>query len=355
MNLKKKLFSIVIFLFFTNNVLANTYWSNVKDGPYSAENAITEKLSGRMLDPIEGIWFDDGLGTTVIFKDKNIYKLYIIDIGYDDDKVFNRTWEATFVKRDAFSYNFFTRVWYQQLDGSYKTKTQAGKTSNIFTSSNEIFMDYNNLSDHGIQMDHSMTRVWPTNLADYNSQFVKKDEQKKEEPKQEASNQEKPKKKYDPYITKTNYKNYWWVVIILALGAFFLYTKTVPKPKKVKRIVKNKPTGFKKDLINYWQGKVSYGFSYWVCLTIIGTIISLPVLYFFTDQFIDSASEIVLLMLILYALFVIVSQIYLIVGTWRSAEFYKAQKRKLKQSLIWGYLGQISIVLSIIRKVAEFI
>ena len=153
---------------------------------------------------------------------------------------------------------------------------------------------------------------------------------------------------------KTNYKNYWWVVIILALGAFFLYTKTVPKPKKVKMIVKSKPIGLKKDLINYWQGKVSYGYSYWFCLTIIGTIISLPALYFFTDQFIDSASRIVLLILILYALFIIVSQIYLIVGTWRSAEFYKIQKKKLKQSLIWGYLGQITIVLSIIRKFAEF-
>ena len=150
------------------------------------------------------------------------------------------------------------------------------------------------------------------------------------------------------------YKNYWWVLIILALGAFFLYTKTVPKPKKTKRTTKSKPTGFKKDLINYWQGKVSYGFSYWVCLTIVGTLIALPSLYFFTDQFFDNASGIVLLILILYALFVIVSQIYLIVGTWRSAEFYKAQKRKLKQSLIWGYLGQISIVLSVIRKFAEF-
>jgi hypothetical protein len=51
----------------------------------------------------------------------------------------------------------------------------------------------------------------------------------------------------------------------------------------------------------------------------------------------------------------LISQVYLIVGTWRSAEIYKAQKRKLKQSLIWGYLGQISIVLSIIRKAAEFL
>ena len=190
-----------------------------------------------------------------------------------------------------------------------------------------------------------------------NFELVSKPKPKKYEADKDPSqltSTDETKSSNETVSSNTNYKNYWWVVIILALGAFFLYTKTVPKPKKVKRIVKSKPTGFKKDLINYWQGKVSYGFSYWVCLTIIGTIISLPALYFFTDQFIHSASELVLLFIMIYALFIIVSQIYLIVGTWRSAEFYKAQKRKLKQSLIWGYLGQISIVLSIIRKFAEF-
>ena len=145
-------------------------------------------------------------------------------------------------------------------------------------------------------------------------------------------------------------------MIILALeNSFYSLYKNSSKPKKQKEQPKVSLLVLKKDLINYWQGKVSYGFSYWVCLTIIGTLIALPSLYFFTDQYIDSASGIALLILILYALFVIVSQIYLIVGTWRSAEFYKAQKRKLKQSLIWGYLGQISIVLSIIRKISEFI
>ena len=168
------------------------------------------------------------------------------------------------------------------------------------------------------------------------------------------SNSASEKSKSDPNKTPLEYKNYWWVLIILALGAFFLYTKTVPKPKKTKRKTKSKPTGFKKDLIRYWQGKVSYGFSYWVCLTIIGTIIALPAFYFFSDQFIDSASGIVILILMIYAVFILISQIFLIVGTWRSAELYKAQKRKLKQSLIWGYLGQISIVLSVIRKFAEF-
>ena len=55
---------------------------------------------------------------------------------------------------------------------------------------------------------------------------------KKEKPKKEVTNQEELKKKYDRYALKKNYKNYWWVLIILGFGAFFLYIKTVLKPKK---------------------------------------------------------------------------------------------------------------------------
>ena len=96
---EEKLFSLLILIIFTSNAFASNFWSNVKDGPYNVESAIKKYLSGRALDPIEGICLDDGLGTTVIFKDQNIYKLYIIDINYEDDKIFNRTWEASFLKR----------------------------------------------------------------------------------------------------------------------------------------------------------------------------------------------------------------------------------------------------------------
>ena len=42
----------------------------------------------------------------------------------------------------------------------------------------------------------------------------------------------------------------------------------------------------KKELTLYWEGKVSYGFSYWVWLTLIGTIISLPA--FLPDAYWDA-------------------------------------------------------------------
>ena len=84
-------------------------------------------------------------------------------------------------------------------------------------------------------------------------------------------------------------------------------------------------------------------------LTIIGTIISVPAFFVFEDKFIDSASSQLIIISLLYFVALIVGKIYLVVGTWRSAEFYKKQKTKKKESLIWGYLGQVFIVLSIVR------
>jgi len=65
-----------------------------------------------------------------------------------------------------------------------------------------------------------------------NQEELKKEVTNQEELKKEATNQEELKKKYDRYALKKNYKNYWWVLIILGFGAFFLYIKTVLKPKK---------------------------------------------------------------------------------------------------------------------------
>jgi hypothetical protein len=105
----------------------------------------------------------------------------------------------------------------------------------------------------------------------------------------------------------------------------------------------------KKELTLYWEGKVSYGFSYWVWLTLIGGIISIPA--FLPDAYYDAY----LIPMFLYLAFLFVVKIFLIVGTWRSAEKYKMQKQKKKLSAFWAYAGQASIILSIISTAAELI
>ena len=106
-----KIFFFIIF--FTTNVLATEFWSNKVDGPTSNEAAI-KMLEGKKLDPIEGLWFTDGLGTLLIFKDQNRFKMYIVE----GPTEFNGTWEATILKRGN-SYDFIGKVWYTQTDGSY--------------------------------------------------------------------------------------------------------------------------------------------------------------------------------------------------------------------------------------------
>ena len=328
--MKKKLFNFTIFIFFLLISTANS------------ENEFNLTCKGKLivkneLGTKEEFYYEDI--KVHVTKNRNIYKTETISTNnwhlrppsYWGGKVIpGQELEAT---KDVIKLK--TNEYEQNDLRSYGFKAQISLISGMYSGSSKIDdlkYDYTSYYKINAQCDGYQ------NLYT----FINKSETSSEKSKS-GSNE-----------IALDYKNYWWVLIILALGAFFLYTKTVPKPKKVKKITRSKPTGFKKDLMHFWQGKVSYGFSYWVCLTIIGTIISLPSLYFFSDQVIESATGILLLILILYFLFVIVSQIYLIVGTWRSAEFYKAQKRKLKQSLIWGYLGQITIVLSIIRKFAEF-
>ena len=72
----KKISALIIFVNFitiTTAAFSETYWSNVKDGPYNVEQA-KKKFEGRRLDFIEGIWFSDGLGSLVVFKKNDNHK-----------------------------------------------------------------------------------------------------------------------------------------------------------------------------------------------------------------------------------------------------------------------------------------
>lgn len=157
-------FFLIFIIFFNFNIVnAEQFWSNIVDGPTSNEEAI-KLLDGKKLDPIEGLWFSDGLGTLLIFKDKDIFKMYIVEGPTD----FNGTWEATILKRSG-SYDFIGKVWYLQTDGSYEYGTQSGK---IEIYGNYFLQKYDSLSDEGVDMDHKVTRVWPTDIYTYNNSII---------------------------------------------------------------------------------------------------------------------------------------------------------------------------------------
>jgi len=337
----KKIFVLIIFIniiAISTTAFSATYWSNVQDGPYSVEQA-KKKFEGRRIDPVEGIWFSSNLGTVTIFKKGDHFRMYIIEID-GEDTMYNRTWEATFIKR-GINYDFFTRIWYRNPDGTPNYyKTQSGRTT-LYSHSNNFYMTYDTLSDFGKNMDSQNVRVWPKDISAYNSQFAPK--------------KEKVKKKVERSKPKTQYKDYWWVVVLLGLLAFFLYVTTVKKSKiKIKSRTQKKDSEIKKILKPYWQGKVSYGYSFWIYLTLLNGVVSIPAIYLgygLTDSDWNNISDIGLLVTYLYFIFLFAAKIYFIVGTWRSAENYKILKKRKKQGAAWAYIGQFYIILSIIRGV----
>ena len=265
--------------------------------------------------------------------------MYIIE-GYVRSFIDHQgSWEATFftdVDRKG-TYGFYSRVWYTTQSNSYLYETEGG-WANINQTGNYLSIEYLEVSKSDVDMDHGIAKIWSVNSISSNKNI---EEKTKPQPQKI-----KPK-------TKKTYYDFWWVVVLIAGLLFYLYTATVKKPKKIKTKKKTQPkSGIKESLLVFWRGDVSYGISYWVYMNVIGTAISITA-FILTDDQIDNFSDSATLVFILYVIILFVSKFYLIVGTWRSAEKYKALKEKQKESKIWGYLGQVTIVLSVIRGFVE--
>ena len=158
--MKKIVLKFTLIFLISSISYAEQFWSNKLDGPKSNEAAIN-MLEGKKLDLIEGLWFTDGLGTILIFKDQENFKMYIVE----GPTNFNGTLEATIFKRGN-TYDFIGKVWYQQMDGSYKFGTQGGR---LELSGNYFIQKYDSLSEQGVDMDGKYTRVWPKDIYTHNN------------------------------------------------------------------------------------------------------------------------------------------------------------------------------------------
>lgn len=151
--------NFIIFLILINFLsLGSTnsaeFWSNKVDGPKNQSEAI-KLFEGKKLDMIEGLWFDQGIGTVVIYEDSGSFKMYIVD----GPTEFNGTWEATILKRNN-QYDFLSRVWYSQTGGKYTYGTQSGR---LEVADNYFYTRWDSLSNEGVNMDSKFIRVWPKN------------------------------------------------------------------------------------------------------------------------------------------------------------------------------------------------
>ena len=108
----------------------------------------------------------------------------------------------------------------------------------------------------------------------------------------------------------------------------------------------------KKEIKKFWEGKVSLGRSFWLWYVVGGTVITLPGLLI-PDSALESDSAVIIF--ILYIVFMLVAIIFLMIGSYKSAQEYKKIKKKKKQGSGWGTAAQVYIILSAIRGFVEMI
>lgn len=156
------------------------------------------------------------------------------------------------------------------------------------------------------------------------------------------SNQSKKIKKQK---NLNDFKQYWWVIVLVAVGAFFVYMHTTKGLNKTKRITKktDKNSG---PIRKFFNGDVDLTTSFWGIYFGVGLVLGL--LFFSIEKNETLAGLFSLFILLPYTIFAMI-------GTWRSASKYKIEKQKKKEGTGWGTAAQVYIVLSVFRGVVEII
>ena len=106
----------------------------------------------------------------------------------------------------------------------------------------------------------------------------------------------------------------------------------------------------KSEIKKFWLGKISLGKSFWVWYFVGGTILTLPA-WLVSDTSLQSTSS--LFIFLLYCFIALVAVIFLMIGTFKSAQEYRKIKNKKEKSWAWGIAAQAYIILSGIRIFVE--
>jgi hypothetical protein len=343
---------LILFLFILavpQQAFSQSYWSNIKDGPTTIESA-KQKLYGRKLDLIEGIWYGE-LGSILVFKEGTQYKVYLIQVKDTRFSQFNGTWEATATKNILETqYFFYSRIWYWNKNFEItKYRTQKGYVF-VINKFNSLQIKYDELSEGGNNMDLTFQRTWPQDIEKYNLNFTSQNNniKKNEEP--------------SSVIKNSDYKSYWWVLVLLAAVVFYVYSQTTSNKKekianksdnqeKIKKIKKdskvkqeNDVNMFTKFIKDFYQGNVSLPMSYWVVYG-LGSIFNL-IIYMLVEKTAFG---------VLFSIYMISFYIFSTIGTWRSAVNYKLDNQKRDLSGAWGTITQVIIVLGVLRTIVEII
>jgi len=156
-------------------VLVMLFWSNVGFA-LTQDSAISQYLSDRKLEKIEGVWvFQPGGRIIVIYKSNNSYYNKVIfsrDLSSGSTNTFN------FQKGSSTYFYGDSSCTYGPPENTYKFRTTCAEQYYI-TSINTIQWTSQYPPEAKLQVSSqtvSLVRIWPTDFASYNAKFkTKKD------------------------------------------------------------------------------------------------------------------------------------------------------------------------------------
>ena len=210
------------------------YWSNTKSGPDSFEKAIN-LLKNIDKRSIEGIWrYPEGFSTLII-KEKDLFREYVIAARASIYEQFIGTLEATYIKTGYNKYKFYQRVFYP--GGPHVEHTMAGTVE--LKSGYSLHKDYFEVSKTGLNMDTLMTKVYPGKSVPVD---VIKKEYTHEEAKEKYTNIKYQKK-------KNKEDNTYLLIILIVFGVLIIiFYKASQASKQTSKTKTQSPLNPKKEI-----------------------------------------------------------------------------------------------------------
>jgi hypothetical protein len=145
-------------------------------------------------------------------------------------------------------------------------------------------------------------------------------------------------KKYESSGKTNSLKSYWWVVIILIGAIIFVYTQTKGDLQKNIKVPssRNQKTNFSNNyFIKFFYGKESLVVSFWI-MFVGGSSVIISIIFNLKNESLIGISFI----------FWLFYYVYSVIGTWRSATFYKAQQISKREDYGWATATYIVLTLS---------
>jgi len=331
-----------------------------RDGPTTVEQAKTSLFKNSQLDSVEGIYFverEDSYVALVKVR-TGVYNLWTIS---SRNSKKNGTLDVNENVVKTANENFYIfQTYVYNTDNFKEAKRGNGKIiiqgNSIKFSINPVCFSQGRCTSEIVGVAN---KIWPTGPKQLYTEVEKKPApNSKAEPVKNIKTQE-----------YSDYKSYWWVLVLLVAVAFYVYTQTTSKKKPLKRAVNKeervtiKPQKIvieKEEKVNklpskvkksselerssffgdFFKGNLSLPMSFWG-LYVLGNFLSgILMLIMKIEPLVQT--------LFFFCVF-LPFYIFTIIGTWKCATNYISTKMNKGQWTGWGVITYIVIVLNIIN------